>query len=800
MMNTCVLRAFLACVCGLVLIQNVAFGQACDLGWTENLFPLAGVDGEVYATFTWDDGEGPAVYIGGDFTIAGSVNASNVASWDGERWEALGGGTDGIVHSFGVFDDGSGEALYVGGDFQTAGGLDAPHIARWDGSQWSGLDDGVNGPVYAMTTDDGRLYVGGEFGTASGTPARNLAWWDGDSWSGPPNGTSAPIHALLVHDDGAGERLFVGGTFIGVGGGVSARGIAAWDRATQVWSAVGGGVDGGVNALEVFESGSGDGLYAGGSFTTAGGLNAESIAQWDGVQWSGVGDGLDGGVLDLEVVDDGGTRTLLAVGPFEDAGGEFFGNGVARWDGADWSEVGYGLPVFFDWTPRSISAFEIGGQQRLLAGGNLPASNGVREFKGDAWADAVEAEPAAALVGGAPQTVYDMGSGPGLFLSGDFTIDGVTGVRAARWDGASAEALPWPGFISRGPLGMLGFDDGSGPAVYAAGAEDGSDSVAVMRWDGSGWEEVGDPPLLGSEGPMVVFDDGSGQALYVGGRGMTAGAASLWALARWDGATWSAVGGGLTRPTGSATVTALGVFDDGRGPALYAGGAFDMAGGVPARYVARWDGSTWEDAGSTLQPRSISAFEVYDSGEGPRLIAGGMIRFASGMRAQNIAQWDGERWMPVGSFGLDSEVKDLEVFDDGRGPALYAAGSFRTADGMPADRIARWDGLAWSEVDGGLDGATAQLVAYADAQGPALYVGGRFAHAGDVVSIELARYGCQPFECRADLDGDGELTIFDFLMFQNLFDAGDLAADFDGDGVLTLFDFLAFQNEFDAGC
>ena len=54
--------------------------------------------------------------------------------------------------------------------------------------------------------------------------------------------------------------------------------------------------------------------------------------------------------------------------------------------------------------------------------------------------------------------------------------------------------------------------------------------------------------------------------------------------------------------------------------------------------------------------------------------------------------------------------------------------------------------------------------------------------------------------CRADLDGDGELTFFDFLAFQNLFAAGDLRADFDGDGVLTFFDFLAFQNEFAAGC
>ncbi len=54
--------------------------------------------------------------------------------------------------------------------------------------------------------------------------------------------------------------------------------------------------------------------------------------------------------------------------------------------------------------------------------------------------------------------------------------------------------------------------------------------------------------------------------------------------------------------------------------------------------------------------------------------------------------------------------------------------------------------------------------------------------------------------CPADFDGDGELTIFDFLAFQAAFDAGDLRVDFDGDGELTIFDFLAFQTAFDAGC
>ena len=55
-------------------------------------------------------------------------------------------------------------------------------------------------------------------------------------------------------------------------------------------------------------------------------------------------------------------------------------------------------------------------------------------------------------------------------------------------------------------------------------------------------------------------------------------------------------------------------------------------------------------------------------------------------------------------------------------------------------------------------------------------------------------------DCLADLDGDGELTVFDFLEFQNLFDAGDLRADFDGNGELDIFDFLEFQNQFAMGC
>ncbi|MGD1916599.1 MAG: LamG-like jellyroll fold domain-containing protein [Phycisphaerales bacterium] len=57
--------------------------------------------------------------------------------------------------------------------------------------------------------------------------------------------------------------------------------------------------------------------------------------------------------------------------------------------------------------------------------------------------------------------------------------------------------------------------------------------------------------------------------------------------------------------------------------------------------------------------------------------------------------------------------------------------------------------------------------------------------------------------CPADLDGDGSLTVFDFLAFQNAFDAGERRADISPTTCTPsqdIFDFLAFQNAFDAGC
>ena len=96
---------------------------------------------------------------------------------------------------------------------------------------------------------------------------------------------------------------------------------------------------------------------------------------------------------------------------------------------------------------------------------------------------------------------------------------------------------------------------------------------------------VGDPGLNGSVSAMTIFDDGTGPALYAGGSFTTAGGVSASHMAKWDGSTWSPLGSGI-----NGHVRAMTIFDDGSGPALFAGGQFATAGGSPAHNIARWNG------------------------------------------------------------------------------------------------------------------------------------------------------------------------------------------------------------------
>src|SRR5262249_46242476 len=135
------------------------------------------------------------------------------------------------------------------------------------------------------------------------------------------------------------------------------------------------------------------------------------------------------------------------------------------------------------------------------------------------------------------------------------------------------------------------------------------------------------------------------------------------------------------------------VYNDGSGSRLYVIHEFNYSGEVRFVGLKRWNGSTWDDLGQlgSYDDISVSAVPVFEDGGGPAIFSGGHFSTIAGVSAPGIARWRAGSWSGVGG-GTDDDVHALEVYNDGSGSALYAAGSFTHAGGAPAQKIAKWNG------------------------------------------------------------------------------------------------------------
>lgn len=710
----------------------------------------------VLALRVFDDGSGSALYCAGRFTQAGGVDVRNIARWDGASFSPLGSGIhfpngsspDGEGKALAVFDDGTGPALFVGGFFSVAGGGAASHVAKWNGAAWSALGSGVDDEVRALLVfDDGSgsaLYAAGEFTSAGGAPALGVARWNGTSWSALGTGIAGTGNALAVFDGGGGPELHAGGTFH-LGGGPPTVRVVRWDG--SAWHALGSDLDNGeARALLSFDDGSGDALYAGGTFTVAGGAPALRIARWNGSAWSAVGGGMNGDVDVLAVL--GGD--LYAGGTFGVAGGTT-AREVARWDGSTWSSVGAGVGTEFPSPPslygvRALTSFDAGSGSELHAGGKFDASatralNNVAHFDGADWL------PLAAG-NGIPRevrelAVYDDGSDLALYVAGAFQTAGMIAANGiARWDGASWSTVGTD-VIGDRIHAFAVHDFGAGSRLVAAGGDFASRSVRA--WDGLTWTQIG-ASFNNTVRALCVYDDGAGPALFVGGDFSNGG---MQHIARWNGSSWEALGGGV-----NGRVIEMIAFNDGTGPNLIVGGEFTQAGGVFASGVARWNGAQWSALGSGISGNPVLALEVFDSGSGAELYGAATPGLVLGV----VARWNGVSWTTLATTPVGQTISELKVFGDGMpdAVALYAAGRFASIDGVPAQNLARYDGASWSAVGAGTDGVVNVLCAWNDGSdaAPDLFLGGDFGHAGGLSSSGLAQWrGCtgpgEPF-CFAD--------------------------------------------------
>lgn len=349
---------------------------------------------------------------------------------------------------------------------------------------------------------------------------------------------------------------------------------------------------------------------------------------------------------------------------------------------------------------------------------------------------------------------YDAGSGAELYATGSFVnIDGVAASRIARWDGAQWNPLG-TGLAGNFSNELEVFNGDLYVAGYFNSAGGAAGSAKIARWDGSQWFGL-DAQLdlfTNSLWALKTWDDGTGDALYVGGNYVDAGGAGgPDFIAKWDGAAFSPVGGTIAGAGIPLIVLDIEVFQG----ELYIAGRFASVGGVAASHIAKWDGSTWSPVGSGITGTQVIQLGVADDGNGEALYAGGNFTQAGGVPAANIAKWDGSTWSALGS-GTTSTVQAIAGFDDGNGPKVYVGGSFTGAGGQTVNGIATWNGSAWAPVGSGVGDIANESVFDLFPNGDRLTVSGSFQSIDGQPAIgRIAQYIACEAGNPADFNGDG---------------------------------------------
>ncbi len=352
-----------------------------------------------------------------------------------------------------------------------------PHDEGWD----SGFDlPGINNDVQALAFGpDGSLYVGGWFSTDRGGPGNRIARWDGTAWYPLGSGMDKAVFALAVGPDGS---LYAGGLFT-TAGGVAATHIARWDPPTSSWHPLSSGMSsGGIDAVYALAIGPDGSLYAGGSFTTAGGVTANDIARWDGVAWHPLGSGMAStypGYSLVYALAFGLDGTLYAGGHFTRAGGATV-NHIARWDPptSSWHPLGSGMSG----TNDEVYALTIGPDGSLYAGGSFTTASGVAAANIALWDGITWHSLGSGMAGGV--TALAFGPDGSLYAGGYFTTaGGVVANYIARWDATTSSWHPLGSGMNRQVL-ALAF--GPNNSLYAWGVFTMAGGVAanrIARWD-----------------------------------------------------------------------------------------------------------------------------------------------------------------------------------------------------------------------------------------------------------------------------------------------------------------------------
>ena len=285
---------------------------------------------------------------------------------------------------------------------------------------------GVNGTVYDIKeAPNGDIYVCGAFTSVSNggiavANTKGIARWSkaNQQWEavGDPE-TGATIVSINTMIFDANGDLYTGGYFTNLANIADADYFAKYTVSTDTWSAVGSGINGEVNAIEIVPNGT---IYIGGAFASASGdTNCNYVAYLyaaPALTWKPLATGLNSGVTALKYHG----NFLLIGGTFTEADGTN-GDYICYWDGTAFKSF-YDLGA----TELNDSVFSIDVNQNgiIIIGGTFTNAGGdpnadyVAAWRGNNWGSL--------MAGGVNNTVYKVYCADNgiIYLAGSFTTAG----------------------------------------------------------------------------------------------------------------------------------------------------------------------------------------------------------------------------------------------------------------------------------------------------------------------------------------------------------------------------------------
>jgi len=343
----------------------------------------------------------------------------------------------------------------------------------------------------------------------------------------------------------------------------------------QTWSSVANGISGSSSVLAWSLCSYDSVLYAGGWFDTAGVTPVSDMAQWNGSNWSAPGVGTSGYISAMTVYN----GNLYVGGQFDSIGG-IAANSIAMWNGSAWITVGKGFQSA-QWGVYALAVYN----GELYAGGAFDSADG--------------------------KSIYGI----------------------SKWNGTTWSAVGSGIYAADEEDGVFSLAVYNGE-LYVGGGFDSAGGVPVKeiaKWNGTNWSDVGHSMNDGGAVSTLAVYNGN---LYAGGMFDTAGGVPVNRIAMWNGTVWSPLDSGITGEATWAVVNSLISYNN----ELYVGGYFDTVNGKPINSIAKWNGTTWSKVGGSIgvsNGGSIDAMTIYNNS----LYVGGGFDSVGGVYAKNIAMW-----------------------------------------------------------------------------------------------------------------------------------------------------------------